>query len=63
MRTRPDRARYDRNGRRYPSDPTDQEWVVLAPRIPPAKRGGGRRRVDIRSVLDGLMYVFSTGCR
>ena len=32
------------------------------PLIPPAKRGGNRRHVDEREVVNGLMYVLSTGC-
>jgi transposase len=31
--------------------------------IPPAKRGGRRREVDVRDVLNGIMYVLSTGCQ
>jgi transposase len=31
--------------------------------IPPAKRGGRRREVDEREVLNGLLYVLSTGCQ
>jgi hypothetical protein len=25
--------------------------------IPPAKRGGNRRHVDVREVMNGIMYV------
>jgi putative transposase len=57
------RARYNRDHLRYPSDLTDEEWCEIAPLIPPAKRGGGKRRVDIRCVVNGLMYVLSTGCQ
>lgn len=35
------RREHSRDGLRYPSDMTDREWVVAAPFIPPAKRGGG----------------------
>ena len=63
MWTTEDRARYDRSGLRYPSDLTDEEWALAAPLIPPAKRGGGKRSVDLRAVVDGLMYVLSTGCQ
>src|SRR3954451_25065368 len=63
MWTQENRARYDRNGLRYPSDLTDEEWALVAPLIPPAKRGGGKRTVDVRAVVDGLMYVLSTGCQ
>ena len=31
--------------------------------IPPAKRGGNKRTVDVREVVNGLMYVLSTGCQ
>lgn len=30
---------------------------------PPAKRGGNRRTVVVRDVVDGLMYILSTGCQ
>ena len=63
MWTPANRARYDRSKLRYPSDLTDAEWVVLAPLIPPAKRGGNKRRVDGRALVDGLLYILSTGCR
>ena len=42
---------------------TDAEWVLIAPLIPPAKHGGRRREVDERAIVDGIMYVLSTGCR
>ena len=63
MWTERNRARYDRGGLRYPSDLTDEEWALVEPEIPPAKRGGNRRTVDVRAVIDGLMYVLSTGCQ
>ena len=63
MWTKDNRARYDRSGLRYPSDLTDEEWALVAPLISPAKRGGGKRSVDLRAVVDGLMYVSSTGCQ
>jgi len=31
--------------------------------IPPAKRGGGKRTVVMREVVNGLMYVLSAGCQ
>ena len=53
----------DRRGLRYPSDLTDTEWELIAPLIPPAKRGGRKRSVDMRAVLDAIFYVLSTGCQ
>ncbi len=31
--------------------------------IPPAKRGGNKRSVDLREVVNGLMYILSAGCQ
>ena len=31
--------------------------------IPPAKRGGRQREVNVREILNGVMYVLSTGCQ
>jgi transposase len=45
------RAKYDRDHLRYPSDLTDDEWGYVEPLIPPAKRGGGKRRTDMRAVI------------
>ena len=63
MWTAENRTRYDRSRLRYPSDLTDEEWLLIAPRIPPAKRGGNKRTVMLRKVVDGLMYILSTGCQ
>jgi len=57
------RARYNRDKLRYPSDLTEEEWTHIEPLIPPAKRGGRKRSVNVREVLNGLMYVLSTGCQ
>ncbi|CAN2536372.1 hypothetical+protein [Methylocapsa aurea] len=63
MWTNENRTRYDRSKLRYPSDVTDAEWALVGPLIPPAKRGGGKRTVEMRSIVNGLMYVLSTGCQ
>ena len=53
----------ERRGLRYPSDLTDAEWALVEPMIPPAKRGGRRREVNVREVLNAIFYVLSTGCQ
>jgi transposase len=63
MWTQENRDRYDRSHLRYASDLTDAEWAEIAPSIPPAKPGGNKRTVDIREVVNGVMYVLSTGCQ
>jgi hypothetical protein len=52
-----------RRGLRYPSDLTECEWALVEPLIPPAKRGGRRRTIDVREVLNAIFYVLSTGCQ
>jgi transposase len=52
-----------RVGQRYDSDLTDQEWALVERLIPPGKRGGGKRTVNIREVLNGIFYVLWTGCQ
>ena len=63
MWTDENRGRYDRSKLRYPSDLTDEEWALIKPEIPRAKRGGNKRTVNVREVVNGLMYVLSTGCQ
>jgi transposase len=63
MWTKGNRPRYDRSKLRYPSDLTDAEWALVAPLIPPATRGGNKRTVNGRAVVQGLLYILSTGCQ
>ena len=63
MWTNENRGRYDRSKLRYPTDLTDEEWALVAPLIPPAKGGGNKRSVNLREVVNGLMYVLGTGCQ
>ncbi len=67
MWTRENRGLYERKGGRYPGDLRDEEWALIAPLIPPAKRGGrkrsiGMREVNVREVMNGVLYVLETGC-
>jgi putative transposase len=51
--------------KRYPTDLTDEQWGILEPLLPPARtqHGGAPRRVDMRAVLDTLLYQNRTGCQ
>src|SRR4029453_11780368 len=50
---------------RYRSDLTDEQWAIVAPLLPPPRtqHGGAPRRVDMRAVLDTLLYQNRTGCQ
>lgn len=45
----------------YPDDLTDEQWNVLRPLLPPAKPGGRRRSVDLREVVNAILYVTRAG--
>lgn len=47
----------------YPSDLTDEQWDLLEPLLPPAKKGGRPRKVILREVLNTLFYQVRTGCQ
>ena len=47
----------------YPSDLTDEQWQVLQPLLPPAKRGGRPRTVNLREVVDAIFYLEKTSCQ
>jgi putative transposase len=56
----------DQSRKRYPSALTDAQWAIVAPLIPPAKagpRGGHPRQVDMREVLNTLLYLNRSGCQ
>ena len=57
------RIRHDRSGLRYTHDLTAEEWAEVEPLIPPAKPGGNKRTVNIREVVNGLMYILGSGCQ
>ena len=50
------------NKESYPSDLTDAQWEELEPLIPLAKPGGRPRTVDMRQVINGILYVLRSGC-
>ncbi|MCA1729336.1 MAG: IS5 family transposase [Actinobacteria bacterium] len=47
----------------YPTDLTDAQWARIAPLIPPAMPGGRRRSVNVREVVNAILYFVRTGCQ
>lgn len=45
-----------------PTDLTDEQWLILAPLLPPRK-ARGQPRVDDRRTLNGILWVLRTGAR
>lgn len=57
------RSQYERLNARYASDVTDDEYGLIEPLLPPARRGGRRRTTDLREVLNAILYLVRTGCQ
>ncbi len=50
---------------RYPSDLSDEEWLIVEPILEKANpyTTGRRRKVDLREVLNAIFYLNKTGCQ
>ena len=46
----------------YPSDLTDGQWAILEPLIPTTHEGRART-VDMRLILNGILYRCRSGCQ
>src|SRR5213592_2536231 len=46
---------------RYPTDLSNRQWRILAPLIPPVKPGGRPRGVDVREIINAILYVDRNG--
>jgi transposase len=57
------RAQYRREGLRYASDATDEEWALIEPHLPPAKPLGRPRMTNLREVVNALLYLLTGGCQ
>src|SRR5262245_61876144 len=47
----------------YATDVTDDQWAILEPLIPPAKTGGRKRAVNMREVINTILYLNRAGCQ
>ena len=47
----------------YPTDLTDAQWELLHALLSPPARRGRRRRVDLRRIVDALVYWDRAGCQ
>jgi len=63
MWTETTQLQYRRDGLRYASDVTDQEWAQIEALLPPPKRLGRPRTTTLRAVVNALLYLLTTGCQ
>jgi putative transposase len=47
----------------YPSDLTDEQWELIESLIPKARKGGRPREVDMREVVNAMLYLSRSGCQ
>ena len=57
------RPKYQRDGLRYASNTTDQEWAVIEPLLPPAADRGRTRETSLREVVNAIFYIAQSGCQ
>ena len=57
------RLKYQRDGLRYASDTTDEEWAVIEPHMPPPARCGRTRKTSMRDVVNAIFYIAQSGCQ
>jgi len=57
------RGQYRREDLRYASDATDAEWRTIEGLLPPPRRLGRPRTVDLRTIVDAILYILATGCQ
>ena len=60
--TDPARRQYARPAARYATDLTDAEYALVAPHLPSPNRLGRPREVDLREVVNAILYLLRTGC-
>src|SRR5829696_3902290 len=51
------------NRKLYPSDLTDEQWALIEPLLPREEPRGAPRKVDVREVMNTLLYISRTGCQ
>ena len=49
------------NNQRYPTDLTDRQWDCIKQLIPPPKPGGRPRSLDMRQVINAMLYMVVSG--
>ena len=63
MWTETTQPQYRRDGLRYASDVTDQEWAAIETLLPLLKQLGRPRTAPMRQVVNAMLYLLTTGCQ
>ena len=57
------RQQYRRDHLVYASDTTEAEWLLLSFFLPAPCHVGRPREVDLRAVMNAILYILATGCQ
>jgi len=57
------RLKYRRDGLRYASDTTDEEWALIEPHLPPPAKLGRTRATSLRDAVNAIYYIAQSGCQ
>ncbi len=41
---------------------TSEQWELLQQLIPPAKKGGRKRSIDMQAIVNAILYILCAGC-
>ena len=50
-------------GMSYSSDLTDEQWALLEPVFNAPGKRGSKHALDLRRVVDAMLYISHTGCQ
>src|SRR3569833_1518953 len=56
------RPKYRRDGLRYASNTTDEEWALIEPLLPAPTERGRPRETAMRKVVNAIFYIAQSGC-
>src|SRR4030067_1130912 len=48
---------------RYPTDLTDAQWALVEPELTTHPGPGAPPKVDLRRMVNGILYLTRTGCQ
>jgi transposase len=57
------RPKYRREGLRYASDTTEEEWALIEPHLPRPASRGRTRETDLRDAVNAIYYIAQSGCQ
>lgn len=47
----------------YPTDLSDEQWLLVEKLLPPVRKGCRPREVSLRDILNAIIYLLRTGCQ